>query len=1482
MKKALKILLIGLLSVLCILTVVACNQNNVPATEPEIDETFEYDGTYDREHTNAFGYAPDLEDVVIDGHFDEEIWQNKKWYTNYKIQNPNFKFEVTTHMTDGGLYIAAKSNDKGIFFSGRNYFFYNTHVRLYFPQFGAKIYDIDVNGLPPTHDTVNVRSRYEGTLNANNGGEGFFVEGYFTWQQLGASKRPEEPVLLLPSYYWVTKPNSANHVLLSTFVSGNGSSAQALKFDENGYIDADDEKATVGSHSYGLGKTNGWKVENPGEENETVIANNTYGKGYAKAIFFRNLRSNRYMLKTRVTVHGNEGTGRAGLLMYCDNVNYRAFAIELTSDTIVRGKLTSLPIRGYTNYPANITSTTVFANEPVSTENGRQPNQFDLTVFANAGNMYYLVNDKFVYSEQAIYIQDSFAGFYAYNADVEFTDFEAQAFADEESLKQAISKYVYTVEIKNEKQSWANATLSQIATENSGSGSIDVDIVFRAPRKISDELYKVYGVKSIKMKNVNTDEEVDLTDDFKQNAVAGHYTIKNVPGNIIITVDGSETDSRVENSELAVIKAGVVEKQTGEGVAGASISLYGTRPEDRYDILTETLKYNPVDVNGEPLKDKDGRVITRYFDGYFTARVLKGSAWNFDVTKTGYRPLFDQQLNGGAVVSEDMGSNDPYDFQKFLMTSAVVGGVARSADDARYDEETGEYVSAGDFSVASAPGIYWDLSQEENGKVVFTSTNTGSSNIFYSGKTAAEYQVAYVELTNQTDYMAFSSIEDDPGVGFIIRSNSGSVFCGLRQTGVRILPTSNWSDHIDINGLINSSWKGGIAKIDRNDGGRVQGVPTIGNGSVNRVPVDGQTFTTSFLMIRRGGNLYLYASDGRAGLTENSTAEEMLSKMEPFYHGYIPQAQGVAAIGFAITVSYNLRMDFENYWILAGQEAAGRFADDLISNEMKVEGNSEGLVDIRSDGLLSYNTATGEGRIASDSSINFVAKKDIEPGKAISVSVNGSRVYLSKKDDVATFAMGAEKGLVNIKVEVIDAGTVTGTLVCGDKVFPNTSGSILDPDTGKAVATFVTDQSGKFSALVERNRNFYLIANVNGYAMEKQRVLVTGNTQNLGSIEFVKLNVGERVGTFNTSVGMEYGIDNENYNGAYAHWETDNVGDATLTINPQYNNRQDFVLSFSYVRSSAAANGVTKTTDESDLGLGIVLSGDDASYFQYLNIGTGYRFLRPSWAGRLEQRGLGNVNIANANVSLDNYAQIKMIKKGGMLYLFTKYKNDASYKLIVAHRLVNESGIEVLQGQVAFAIKMTVTSGKYLNLTFFDIKVDDFNEETAAEIYSNVTVKQAQGGNIAVEGQTSDKFRIESGAKLSLTVTPAEEKRVASVLVNGVAQDLGDYKGGVLKIDVTASGNTTITATYTAVIYETKIENIAPNQLNARKVKITDQNGKSTLIDIVQIESKYNESNAFMSKTNRSVSFYLPRGKYTIALCDVTGAAIGKTYELEI
>ena len=88
--------------------------------------------------------------------------------------------------------------------------------------------------------------------------------------------------------------------------------------------------------------------------------------------------------------------------------------------------------------------------------------------------------------------------------------------------------------------------------------------MFRAPRDYGNNNIKTYELTKFEYEVVETGEKVDLLKDFKANAVAGHYTIKNIPGNIIITTGGAE---RKEAIELVTLKGGVYEKQTGDGIS---------------------------------------------------------------------------------------------------------------------------------------------------------------------------------------------------------------------------------------------------------------------------------------------------------------------------------------------------------------------------------------------------------------------------------------------------------------------------------------------------------------------------------------------------------------------------------------------------------------------------------------------------------------------------------------------------------------------------------------------------------------------------------------------------------------------------------------------------------------------------------------------------------------------------------------------------
>lgn len=1394
-------------------------------TTPAIDVIDGYEGKFEVPSTTAYGAAPDLDNVIIDGKLDDELWQDKKWYTQFKTQNPSLKFEVTTAMSDGGLYIAARSDDRYLFFNGRNKFYYNTHIA--FNVYGNSTYSfkVDTNNTQPMTSPINVRSYYKGKINALGEGEGLYVEAYISWSELGMTG-PEE-INMLPIYYWTVRARSAPTAMYPTFVNTAGDGPQTPKFGPDGYTGGDEEGATVGSHQTGLGKTNGWKVENAGQENETITNLSTgSNRNFMHAAFFREMYSNRFMMTTRVTVNGNSGFTRAGLLMYVDNLSYRAFAVELNDDILTNGVLKTLPVRAYTNYPSNITVTTKIGNVTPDTQDGRKTNQFDLTVFSNNGMIYYLVNGNFVYSEEASYIKNAYGGFYAYNSDVTFSDYSFKTFAKEAEINAEISKYCYTAQIEDGNPNGLKGSLSQIATSNDGTGDLAVYLDFNIGRQLTNQ-YMGYELSEFYYEYQDENgalKKVDLMEDAKNNSVSGVYTIRNVPGNITIHTNAKE---RMYNAdELVSLKLQMWDVQLINGVAAVDILLEGSGPFSRYSVLEN---------HGE---------------GYVEIMVPKGQSWKYTATKTGYR-VTSGDIAEGLILNDNMTN-----YQRVNMNGAVVGGEASAVLG-----PNGNPVSS--LTYASAPGGYWDLNDEENSKVTFTSTDTGSSVIYYSGRTISDYQVAYVEITNQTDYMAFQSIEDDPAVGFNIATSGSQVFCGLWKTGVRILPTSNWSDCISKGGMC--GWTGGIASIDRSNNGRVLGV-SLGTGTVNRVPYNNTTYTTSFLMIRKGGNVYLYAADGRAGVKPDGTN---FDKMIPFYSDYFSTATGYAALGFRITVSYNLRLDFENYWILAGDEQAGAFADSIISTDLTVEGSD--LVKLESDGLTKYDAATGVGKLARSSELNITAANPLPAGKIIKLTMgDGKTSYINSNSAKGTLSIGANvSSAVHIKAEMVDAIKVTGSLSAPEGVVVGNKEGVVLNDKGEEVASFKTDGQGVFSVLVEKSKKFNLRVNISGYAMNPISVNDFAD-RNVGEVQFERLTFGSKVGSLTTNDGMEFGIDDK-YHGAYAHWETSTVGDAALTINPEYNNMTDFVLSFSYVRSSASENGVS-VKDEADIGLGVIVNGDDMSGVHVLNIGNGYRILRDGgWGTKIEARGVGAVNFAAASVPLSRYVQVKIVKSAGTFYLFSKYSDQSSYKLSLAWDAVSSSGTPILAGSVTFAIKMTVTAGTYLNMTFFDIDVKELSAQSAPEIISTVNVNQSEGGTISVDGQSSDTFTIIGAKALSLTVRPESEKKLVGLYVDGVAQSLGDYTDGIFTGTVTVKGNAVITAEYDWVCYAYTITDIKIKELNTLAVKIT--NGTTTrTFSVSALASQLSESVAVLDSGSRKLTILAPKGTWTVTLYSDTKA----------
>ena len=169
--------------------------------------------------------------------------------------------------------------------------------------------------------------------------------------------------------------------LYNTFIVSDNADNAAPVFDTNGFIDVDKPGVTVGTHNTGLNKTTGWKVETDENGNETATVDCAIGghtpKNFTQAIFFKDAPiATRFMIKARLTVNSNVGFTRAGLLMFKDRLNYRSYGVEIGNNfNTSKKEFSSITLKGWTNYPADIVTPTTFGSFAVDTSNGRAKNQ---------------------------------------------------------------------------------------------------------------------------------------------------------------------------------------------------------------------------------------------------------------------------------------------------------------------------------------------------------------------------------------------------------------------------------------------------------------------------------------------------------------------------------------------------------------------------------------------------------------------------------------------------------------------------------------------------------------------------------------------------------------------------------------------------------------------------------------------------------------------------------------------------------------------------------------------------------------------------------------------------------------------------------------------------------------------------------------------------------------------------------------------------
>ena len=160
MKKRFKVIIAVLLALSISAFVLAACSGDTNADKIDSSEL----GGYDYSQEAAFGEVPD-ENVRIDGVLDEDLWKNLNYMRHTDPAREGVTINVTTHFSEKGLYIGAYSNDKKIYWNGKNYYHWNTHFFFRIASGNTTSYSqnvreilIDANNVFPGSTRVNAKS----------------------------------------------------------------------------------------------------------------------------------------------------------------------------------------------------------------------------------------------------------------------------------------------------------------------------------------------------------------------------------------------------------------------------------------------------------------------------------------------------------------------------------------------------------------------------------------------------------------------------------------------------------------------------------------------------------------------------------------------------------------------------------------------------------------------------------------------------------------------------------------------------------------------------------------------------------------------------------------------------------------------------------------------------------------------------------------------------------------------------------------------------------------------------------------------------------------------------------------------------------------------------------------------------------------------------------------------------------------------------
>ena len=583
--KNIKKILISVCSVLTltcsVLGITACKDKDFTADPAENEYEYKYTTNYEGENDPG---------IEIDGVLDEDVWQNKKWFTNAFYTDINGtmpKLAVTAFNTEYGVYMAAKVQDGNVVYGGSLNQSRNTTFEFYYyadksdTVLGDRDYStrhafmLDCGGeLYSTCERMKRAVVVDGVINSG-ATTGATVEIFVPWSEMRVDVSDgvyPEKLFLLPAYRPILKGNTNSTQMFPVPLNPMHHMKNYYVFDDNGYTDEDPKGTTIGDASNGVAKTANWDTENLADGKVSVSTGVEFNTIYFKDAFTEN-----FMAETTIYPFGGaEGyAGRfGGFFFLATNGNYYAMMLDMREDRFVqaqdgRNTLTKFGLTTLTEAHKTWEQITRITIDNPDASGGITPYEGGVRfkIIKDREKIHYFVNDLYLYSEKLDFVQGNvYAGLFNMNVYAEYEDYSFTALSDEELNAELNYCNIYNIDAK--------------ATTVGGYVELNKDYAFAGDdidiKIVTDSGYKVSKV---------THNGEDITQKVSEAAKNGVYRLENINETAEFNVEFEQIENAVTYKGMLVLENNDAQKET---VAGNITLVNKTANEQRYETVATT------------------------------------------------------------------------------------------------------------------------------------------------------------------------------------------------------------------------------------------------------------------------------------------------------------------------------------------------------------------------------------------------------------------------------------------------------------------------------------------------------------------------------------------------------------------------------------------------------------------------------------------------------------------------------------------------------------------------------------------------------------------------------------------------------------------------------------------------------------------------------------------------------------------------------